>query len=82
MKTSRIVGNAAGSVLFTVVWEVAISVPAARPSWQLVMAGLLPQAVAGLSLALQAAAEPTAQAPAIPAQHRPVAAVRRRELTR
>lgn len=53
MTPSRIAGHAAGSAVFSGVWLVAVTAPAAPTSWPLLVAAGLPQAVAVLSLLLQ-----------------------------
>lgn len=59
MNTKRLVGHAIGSVAFTALWEVCVSLPAGSPGWRLIAFGLLPQAVAGISVGLQELADHT-----------------------
>lgn len=92
MNASLVSGHLLGSVVGTIVWEVAIHLPTDQPGNALVMAGVVgPATFAAASLGLIALGERSKRAAApVPAPRRevPAAAVRReldarrRELTR
>lgn len=87
MNTSRLVGHVAGSVVFTALWEAAISLPAGSPGWRLIALGALPQAVALASVGLQELADASGGRPGEPGQKvadttRRQVPVARREITR
>ena len=86
MNTNRLAGHAACALAATAVWEVAVSLPAGSPGWHLLVAGLFPEVVATISLALLRSADRQllARVPEVTAPpHRPevTAPPRRKELT-
>lgn len=86
MNASLISGHLLGSVVGTVVWEVAIHLPTDQPGNALVMAGVVgPATFAAASLGLIALGErrtASTRTADVPAPRREVPAARRRELTR
>lgn len=57
MNPSRIAAHVAGSVVASGLWEVAVHIAPGEPTLPVVAAGLLPQVVVGISLAVQHAAD-------------------------
>lgn len=78
MNRARITGHIAGAAVFSGTWLGAVSLPAGSPGWRLLAGGLLPPAVAAVSLLLQASADRHLDRAAPPAGPRPAVVTPRR----